>query len=108
MSKRSSGGKGMGKGKGGGMGGGKGGMGGGHSGQGGGKNGDQEEMNAEFEAKMADELEIRLDQNGYCREGYTEIESYFSRGSGQIRGECNEVATEMDRQSFINYQYNRY
>ena len=98
------GGKGSGRGgKGGGMGGG---MGGGRHGGKGGSNADSDEgMEEKIKNKVLDRLESKLDRTGYCREGYTELESYFSRRASQIRGECNEDATEEDRVKFINNHY---
>ena len=98
------GGKGAGRGgKGGGMGGG---MGGGrHGGKGGGNADSDEGMEEKMKNKVLDELELKLDITGYCREGYSELESYFSRRASQIRGECNEDATEEDRVKFVNNHY---
>ncbi|UAA38604.1 hypothetical protein KIH87_18375 [Paraneptunicella aestuarii] len=45
-------------------------------------------------------LELRLTQNGYCREGYIQLGSYIERGLFEIRGECNEAATDADRKQF--------
>ena len=47
-------------------------------------------------------LELKLKKTGYCRDGYIELDSYFGRGQLQIRGECEEGATEEDRIKFIN------
>ena len=45
-------------------------------------------------------LDIRISENGYCREGYIELGSYIERGSFEIRGECNDTATQTDRKRF--------
>jgi hypothetical protein len=47
-------------------------------------------------------LESKLKKSGYCRDGYIELDSYFGRGQLQIRGECEEGATEEDRIKFVN------
>ena len=47
-------------------------------------------------------LESKLKKSGYCRHGYIELDSYFGRGQLQIRGECEEGATEEDRIKFVN------
>ena len=47
-------------------------------------------------------LEQRLSKSDYCRTGYLELERYANRGSMTMRGECNESATEKDRQRFPN------
>ncbi len=44
-----------------------------------------------------EKLKTKLDETGYCRESYIERDNYFVRGRSQIRGECNELATEEDR-----------
>lgn len=49
-----------------------------------------------------DMLELKLKNSGYCRQGYIELDSYFGRGQLQIRGECEEGATEEDRIKFVN------
>ncbi len=80
-----------------GMGGGKGKMSGGHSGKNGG--GDNFER---LKIRTENELVVTLDETGYCRDGYSELESYFVQGVSQIRGECYDDANEDDRQKFIN------
>lgn len=47
-------------------------------------------------------LELRLSKSDYCRTGYLELERYTNRGAMTMRGECNESATEKDRQRFPN------
>ena len=88
-------GKGAGKHGGRGMGGGKS---GGHGSMGGGKPDNESDMKQYFN----DMLESKLKKSGYCREGYIELDSYFGRGQLQIRGECQEGATEEDRIKFVN------
>lgn len=41
-----------------------------------------------------------LDMTGYCREGYIELSRIIEVGRGEIRGECNEGATDEDREKF--------
>ena len=45
-------------------------------------------------------LNKTLDMTGYCREGYIELSRIIEYGRGEIRGECNEGATEADKQKF--------
>jgi len=45
-------------------------------------------------------LEQTLEANGYCREGFIEIERHTGRGYLQIRGECREGASAEDIQTF--------
>ncbi len=94
-------GKGIGKHGGGGKGTGKHGGGkksGGYGGGGGGKSANESGMKPYFNEM----LESKLKKSGYCREGYIELNSYFGRGQLQLRGECEEAATEEDRIKFVN------
>lgn len=45
-------------------------------------------------------LDIKLAETGFCQNGYTTINSYFERGRSEVRGECNDSATEDDRKKF--------
>jgi len=67
--------------------------------------GNSEEMVKKLQVAMFQKLEEKLLVTEFCREGYFELDSYFTRGASQIRGECNESATEVDRNKFINNQY---
>lgn len=40
--------------------------------------------------------------NQYCREGYLVLEKKLGASSAMIRGECNDLATEVDREAFPN------
>ncbi len=80
--------------------GGMGGKSGGYGGMGGGKSVDESSMKPYFN----DMLESKLKKSGYCREGYIELDSYFGRGQLQMRGECEEGATEEDRIKFVNQE----
>ncbi len=82
-----------------------GGMGGGV--RGGGKGDGDAKSNREVMMKRRKEvvyekLKTKLDETGYCRESYIELDNYFVRGRSQIRGECKDSATEEDRMIFIN------
>ncbi|MGE6314570.1 hypothetical protein ACQKC1_02100 [Shewanella baltica] len=44
-----------------------------------------------------------LEMTGYCREGYIELSRIIEPGRGEIRGECQEGATNADKQKFVNY-----
>ncbi len=93
--------RGKGSGSHGGRGGKGGGKGSGHGGMGGGKSDSGSSMKQYFNEM----LEAKLKSSGYCREGYIELDSYFGRGELQIRGECEEGATEEDRVKFVNNKY---
>ena len=90
-----------GAGRGGGIGRGGGGRGSGGTSQGGDQKPNFEHMKKELEEKTFSQLEAKLAETGYCREGYTTINSYFERGRSEIHGECNEGATKSDREKFI-------
>lgn len=83
---------GKGRGKGGGM----------HGGMSGGMKRDMSKMKAKMEEKANKKLKLKLIETGYCREGYMELDSFFERGHVTIKGECNESATNIDRETFIN------
>lgn len=79
--------------------------------RGGGKGGsgmrNKEKPNREAMMKRAKEvvyekLKLKLDETGYCRESYIELDKYFVRGRSQIRGECKDSATAEDRMTFVN------
>lgn len=48
-------------------------------------------------------LEEKLAQSGYCREGYLPLGQYIEFGQFELRGECQESATEQDRVKFSNH-----
>jgi hypothetical protein len=52
--------------------------------------------------KMESMLEAELVKTGYCRDGYTELESEGQPPNLFIKGKCNEPATEGDREDFPN------
>lgn len=56
----------------------------------------------QLEEKLTDALEDKIQSTGYCRNGYFVLSQYIEFGSGEIRGECRESATEVDRALFGN------
>ena len=46
-------------------------------------------------------LELKLRTTRYCRHGYLLLSNYNQFGSVEIRGECQEGATESDRKLFM-------
>lgn len=60
-------------------------------------------MDVSFEAIEA-QLELKLAETGYCREGYLELDSSSINGQYAIRGECREGASDNDRRTFNNTQ----
>lgn len=51
---------------------------------------------------LYDKLALTLENNGYCREGYIEIDNYETNNRLHVLGECNETATEQDKTQFAN------
>ncbi|GFZ83822.1 hypothetical protein GCM10011403_29250 [Pseudohongiella nitratireducens] len=60
-------------------------------------------MDLNFDA-IEEQLELKLVETGYCRDGYLELDSSSINGQYAIRGECREAANENDRQTFNNTQ----
>ena len=52
--------------------------------------------------KMSEQLEKKLLATGFCRDGWMERERHIQPPNASIRGECNETATDRDRESFPN------
>jgi hypothetical protein len=52
--------------------------------------------------RMTEQLEKKLKASGFCREGWMEQERHYPPPNASIRGECNETATDKDRQNFPN------
>ncbi len=77
---------------------GRGGKGSGHGGMGRGKSVDESGIKLYFNEM----LESKLKKSGYCRDGYIELDSFYGRGQLNIRGECEEGATEEDRIKFVH------
>ena len=61
---------------------------------------DRSRMQDRMRKKMEEGLLVKLEQTGYCREGYIELNSSIGRGESFIRGECQEGATDEDRAKF--------
>ncbi|MFT5691125.1 MAG: hypothetical protein ACI92E_000450 [Oceanicoccus sp.] len=54
--------------------------------------------------KLKEKLETALAENGFCREGYEELDRHEAMGEMSIRGECSDEATDDDRRNFPNSQ----
>ena len=52
--------------------------------------------------KMSEQLEKKLLATGFCRDGWMEKERHLQPPNASIRGECNETATDRDRENFPN------
>ena len=74
----------------------------------GGKKGERGKPHREDKLDIRDRLHHKLEsiiqENGYCRDGYTiHSESFgFKAGNQSVRGQCTESATKNDRQIFPN------
>jgi len=69
---------------------------GGQAGRGGGKPGSRPDE------RVSELLEKKLRVSGFCRDGWMETERHIQPPSASIRGECDETATDRDRQNFPN------
>ena len=47
-------------------------------------------------------LLAKLEDSGYCRSGYVQLETQSKRGAMNITGECYDKATDADRSKFPN------
>ena len=54
----------------------------------------------QLEKRLFQALEQEIATTGYCRDGYIHLGSYIERGLFEIRGECNDTATDNDRAKF--------
>lgn len=59
-------------------------------------------------ASIFNALEEKLVQTGYCREGFMPLGSFIELGQFEIRGECNEIATDKDKLLFPSNQMGQY
>jgi hypothetical protein len=55
---------------------------------------------AAHEERVSEQLEKKILASGFCREGWMEQERIYQPPNASIRGECNETATDKDRQNF--------
>ncbi|WP_394229001.1 hypothetical protein [Shewanella colwelliana] len=58
-------------------------------------------------SEWTEQIELGLDKTismtGYCRDGYIELSRIIEVGRGEIRGECNDGATEDDLKKFASF-----
>jgi hypothetical protein len=47
-------------------------------------------------------LDKTINMTGYCRDGYIELSRIIEVGRGEIRGECNDGATDADIKKFAS------
>lgn len=79
-----------------------GGMGHGGGGMGGGYGQNSEARHERLQEAVKQRLEDKLAATGYCRNGYTQLDSQFQHGKISINGQCTEPATAQDRSQFPN------
>ena len=57
-------------------------------------------------SQWTQQIELGLDKTinmtGYCRDGYIELSRIIELGRGEIRGECNDGASEEDIKKFTS------
>ena len=46
--------------------------------------------------------ERKVQESGYCREGFFVLDSLISYSGGSLRGECKEAASEADKSRYPN------
>lgn len=64
---------------------------------------DKDDLMAEQFALMFDKgLNEKLATTGFCRTGFNQLDKQSRRGATQVQGECNEPATDEDKQKFPN------
>ena len=81
---------------------GEGGMRGGKQGRKGAGKPNRESMMSRVKEMINEKLDSKLEETGYCRESYIELDSFIGKGQSQIRGKCKEYATYSDRIKFTN------
>lgn len=74
------------------------------AGNGGGNNGQpsrqRSDQSEQIKRRLVALLNEKLESNGYCRQGYFELDFSYLSGYAQLRGECNESATAEDRDNW--------
>lgn len=77
--------------------------GGGRGGSKGSPKGDPREMEEKMRTMLTDRLDARIQENGYCREGFAILlQDIGMFGKSLVRAQCNELATEEDKAAFPN------
>ena len=82
---------------------------GGHGGHGDGPRGDHkgkghnakdDSMQEEFARIFDDSVNVKLNTTGFCRTGFHQLDTQSRRGAMLVKGECNEIANDTDREKF--------
>ena len=53
-------------------------------------------------------MEAKIVESGFCQGGYRIINSYFRHNRSEIRGECNDTATNEDKMKFHTNRAKKY
>lgn len=58
-----------------------------------------------MEAKLMERLNARILESGYCRDGFKIVDKDLGwQGRFRVRGQCNELATNQDREQFSSLE----
>lgn len=63
----------------------------------------EEQLRVRAQLRFYRLLEAKLEQTGFCRKGYIELESDIGIDESMLRGECRDTATAEDRERFDNW-----
>ncbi len=66
----------------------------------------QVDLQERLEKRVFDALDYKLEQTGFCRDGYFVLSNYIEFGTAEVRGECKESATDADRKLFAKESNN--
>ena len=61
-----------------------------------------DQMDDQFSHAFDDALNSKLNTTGFCRTDFHQLDSQSRRGAILIKGECNETASDADREKFPN------
>lgn len=56
----------------------------------------------QLEQMLFEQLDDKMQETGYCREGYMVLSQELGKNILSVKGECHESATSEDRAKFIN------
>lgn len=59
-------------------------------------------MEHKIKTKLTTMLNAKIEETGYCREGFLTIDETILTGEAFVRGECKDTATEDDHNKFPN------
>ena len=59
-------------------------------------------MQEEFARIFDDALNLKLNSTGFCRTSFQQLDKQIRRGATLVKGECNEPASDADREKLPN------